>query len=330
MRRHLTRYLPFAGLAVVVPAVWVLIRYARDIDTSGVLKHLNEYSLPQVVAAIGFSLFALALCGLYEARALREAGRPLGVLRPLVVAAISTAIGHSVGLATLGGGALRYRFYAPLGLSHTAVAAVIFYAALPYVLGLGMLLNLALIFGAQRAAPLLNLATWAVVALGLLSLGKDAGYALLTAMRRKPIAIGRFSFRLPSLKFTLLQYGIGSIEIICLASVLYLFMPAELNLAFPAFLAVYVISLIAGSVSNVPAGLGVFEAAMLLMLRDFPSEPVLAAILAYRVMYEVLQLLVALGLLALYEFGSRHGFAGRLWRRPVSNPTEDPHPNPLP
>jgi hypothetical protein len=55
---------------------------------------------------------------------------------------------------------------------------------------------------------------------------------------------------------------------------------------------------------------------MLLMLRDFPSEPVLAAILAYRVIYEVLQLLVALGLLALYEFGSRHEFAGRLWRRP--------------
>jgi len=317
MRRHLTRFLPLAGLVVVVPAVWVLLSYAREIDASGVLKHLNDYSLPQVLAAIGFSLFALALCGLYEARALREAGRPLGVLRPMVVAAISTPIGHSVGLATLSGGALRYRFYVPLGLSHTAVAAVTFYAVLPYVLGLGMLLNLALIFGAQRAAPLLNLATWAVVALGLLGLGKDLGYALFTAMRRKPIAIGRFALRLPSLKFTLIQYGFGSIEIICLALVLYLFMPAELNLAFPAFLAVYVVSLIAGSVSNVPAGLGVFEAAMLLMLRDFPSEPVLAAILAYRVIYEVLQLLIALGLLALYEFGSRHGFAGRLWRKPL-------------
>jgi uncharacterized membrane protein YbhN (UPF0104 family) len=316
MRRHLTRFLPFAGLLVVVPAVWVLMGYAREIDASGVLRHLNEYSLPQILAAIGFSLTALALCGLFEARALREAGRPLGVLRPMVVAAISSPIGHSVGLATLSGGALRYRFYSPLGLSHTAVATVIFYAALPYVLGLGLLLELAFIFGAERAAPLLHLPTWAVVAIGVLGLGKDVAYVLFTAFRRTPIGIGRFVFRLPSLKFTLLQYGIGSIEIICFASVLYLFLPAAVNLAFPTFLAVFVLSVIAGSISNVPAGLGVFEAAMLLMLREFPSEPVIAAIVAYRVVYEVLQLLVALGLLALYEFGSRHGFAGRLWRNP--------------
>jgi hypothetical protein len=51
-------------------------------------------------------------------------------------------------------------------------------------------------------------------------------------------------------------------------------------------------------------------------LRDVPSGSVLAAIVAYRVVYELLQLVLALGLLALYEFGSRHGLAGRLWRKP--------------
>jgi hypothetical protein len=31
--------------------------------------------------------------------------------------------------------------------------------------------------------------------------------------------------------------------------------------------------------------------------------------------FEVLPLILAVALLALFEFGSRHGFAGRLWRK---------------
>ena len=94
-----------------------------------------------------------------------------------------------------------------------------------------------------------------------------------------------------------------------------------LNLAFPGFLAVYLLSILAGNLSSVPAGLGVVEAAMLLMLRDVPREQLIAAMVAYRVVFEVLPLVLALGLLALYEFGSRHGFAGRLWRKPLSRPS---------
>ena len=65
-----------------------------------------------------------------------------------------------------------------------------------------------------------------------------------------------------------------------------------------------------------PAGLGVVEAAMLLMLHDLKPEPLIAAIVAYRLVFEVLPLVIAIALLALFEFGSHHGFAGRLWRKP--------------
>jgi phosphatidylglycerol lysyltransferase len=265
---------------------------------------------------MGCSLLALILMGLYEARALREAGRPLGVLRPMLVTAIAAPIGHSVGLATLTGGAMRYRLYAPLGIPASTIGTVIVYTALPYVLGLSLLLGFALIFGASQAARLLSLPVASVVALGVIGLAVNAGYVLLTALRRTPISLGRFTFRLPSLPFTLLQYAIGSLSIICLATILDLFLPPELPLSFPAHLGVYVLSLIGGNLSNVPAGLGIFDAALLLLLRDVPSGTVLAAIVAYRVVYELLQLVLALGLLALYEFGSRHGLAGRLWRKP--------------
>ena len=315
MTQRLTHYLPLTGLVVLVPAIWVLIRFARDIDIADISRQLQDYSLERVLLAVGCSLLALILMGLYEARALREAGHPLGVLRPMLVTAIAAPIGHSVGLATLTSGAMRYRLYAPLGIPPSTIGTVIVYTALPYVLSLSLLLAFALIFGASQAARLLGLPVASVVALGMFGLAVNAGYVLLTALRRTPISLGRFTFRLPSLPFTLLQYAIGSLAIICLANILHLFLPPELPLSFPAHLGLYVLSLMGGNLSNVPAGLGVFDAALLLMLRDLPSGTVLAAIVAYRIVYELLQLVLALGLLALYELGSSYGLAGRLWRK---------------
>jgi len=315
MRTRLTRYLPLVGLAVAVPAIWVLIRLARKLDPHSILEALHAYSSTTVLLAIIASLIALALNGVYEGLALREAGRHVGVLRPLFFASIVYPIGHSVGLSTLSGGALRYRLYTPLGLSAGTIATLIFYTALAYVLALGFLLALTLVLEAERSASTLHLPPAAVMSLGFVGLGVGIAYVLFIRFRRQPLAIGRLKVPLPSFRFTLLQLAIGSVEIMCVASVLFLFMPAELNLGFWAFLAIYLLSILAGILSNVPAGLGVVEAAMLLMLRDLKPESLIAAMVAYRLVFEVLPLILAVALLALFEFGSRHGFAGRLWRK---------------
>ena len=47
----------------------------------------------------------------------------------------------------------------------------------------------------------------------------------------------------------------------------------------------------AGQLSNVPAGLGVLEAALFLMLPQVPPGKLVGAVLAYRAVYEVLPLL---------------------------------------
>lgn len=315
MPRRLTRFLPLAGLVVAIPAVWILVRFARDIDVRDVLAELQQFSTTQVLAAVACSLIAFVLNGIYEARALREIGHPHGVLRPMLIAGIVYPISHSVSLSTLSGAALRYRLYAPLGLSHTTIGGLVLLTVLPYVLGLGLLIDLALVFGAQDVASHLHIGVEVVLVLGIIGLGKDVGYAIFTAVRKRPITIGRFSFRLPSFRFTLFQFLVGSIEIIFVALVLYIFLPKVPNLTVAAFMVAYLLSVFVGNMSNVPLGLGVFEAGLLLMLDEIPTEQLIAAVLAYRVVFELLQLVLALGLLGLYEFISRHGLAGRFWRK---------------
>lgn len=58
----------------------------------------------------------------------------------------------------------------------------------------------------------------------------------------------------------------------------------------------------AGVVSNVPGGVGVFETVVILLLSgQLPADAVLAALLAYRIVYYLLPFAVAAGLLLFHE-----------------------------
>jgi uncharacterized membrane protein YbhN (UPF0104 family) len=95
--------------------------------------------------------------------------------------------------------------------------------------------------------------------------------------------------------------------------VLFLLLPDSAGLGYLPFLAVYLASVLAGVLSHVPAGLGVLESVMLLLLPDVPPEQLLAAVLMYRVFYEIVPVLLALVLWGLYEAFSSDGVRSRLF-----------------
>ena len=183
------------------------------------LAHARDFSALTVFGAVVLVLFSLSLAGFYETAMLAELGHPISLRRGLMTAFIANPIGHTVGFSTLSAGALRYRLYAPLGLAPRTIAAAIVLSAFPYVLGIGLLLDLALVFGARQAAPALHLPVGIVIALGVLGLAKDAGYVVLTHLQRRPFRIASFQVSLPTTGFTLLQLAIGITQIACIAGV---------------------------------------------------------------------------------------------------------------
>jgi uncharacterized membrane protein YbhN (UPF0104 family) len=314
-RSRLKTLLPLIGITIAAIAVTIVFRRIESLDFGQLLAHAGDYSPLRIAAALALVFFSLTLAGLYETAMLAELGSPIRFGRGLLHALIANPIGHTVGFSTLSAGALRYRLYSPLGLSNQRIAAIIVLSAFPYVLGIGLLLDLALVVGARQAAPALHVPIALIVVLGIVGLCKDLGYVVLTRVRKSPFRLGSLQIRLPTTGFTLLQFAVGVIQILCIADVIYILMPPELGMGFAGFLIVYLIALAAGSLSNVPAGLGVVEALLLVMLPQVPPEKLLAAVLTYRLVYEVIPVLVALALLASFELGSRHGIAGRLWRR---------------
>ena len=88
------------------------------------------------------------------------------------------------------------------------------------------------------------------------------------------------------------------LDMILAALALYVLLPAGMELPFATLAAAFVLALGAGLISNAPGGAGAFELTLLSLLPQAGAEPLLGAILAFRVVYYVGPAVLALILLA--------------------------------
>ena len=116
---------------------------------------------------------------------------------------------------------------------------------------------------------------------------------------------------------------VASLDWVAASLALYLLLPAEIHVGFPTFLAMFMAAQIAGIVSNVPGGLGVFETCMLAMLSGGTRhQELLAALIAFRCVYYLVPLALAAILLIGVEgirIRSRLG-PGLAWTRQFVGP----------
>jgi uncharacterized membrane protein YbhN (UPF0104 family) len=302
------------SVAVASLAAYVLYRTFQRISVADVLRNIREMPGERLVLAAACAAGAFATLAAYEVAVVRYVKHCIGRAKPVVTALIAFPLGHAIGQTVLSGSALRYRMYAPAGFTAMEVGATVLLCGLPYTLAFGLLMDLALVFGADRLAPLFRISSEWLFALGCLGLVKDAGYLLFVRLRKAPIRLGGWAVNLPTLRMTLLQIVVGVADICLIAAVLYMMLPDSAQIAFLPFVAVYLASVLVGVLSHVPAGLGVLESMMLLLLPHVPPEQLLAAVLMYRVIYEVIPLVLALALWGAYELLAQDGARLRLLR----------------
>jgi glycosyltransferase 2 family protein len=319
-KRALRRLLPLVWISIVGLAAWVLFERIQEIDFAEVARDLSAVPLPIIIAALFCAAGVYTTVGLYEGIAVRLASDRSLRWQAFRTAVIANPLGRAIGVAMVSGGALRYRMYAPEGLSLKQIGAVILLVAMPYVFGVGWLIDLSLLLHLKEASRAFQLPFAAVTAFAVLGLAKDIGWLAFVATRTAPITLRGQSIRLPSLRDALVQIAFGLVQVSLMTTILYLFMPPELNMTWPAFVAVYCIAFVAGQLSNVPAGLGVLEAALFLMLPDVPPGKLVGAVLAYRGVYELIPLGAALVMLLIYETTNKAGVIRRRFKTSGSSP----------
>lgn len=131
------------------------------------------------------------------------------------------------------------------------------------------------------------------------------GYVVYAWFKPHTIRTENWSLRLPSAITAISQIGLATLNLTLVASLIYVLLPDNVETDYITFLGVFAPALIAGSASNVPGGIGVFEAILLVGLKDIPPAALLGSILIFRCVYYLTPLAIAGILLAFHE-ATRH------------------------
>lgn len=295
-RRLLLRLLTLAVLGVVAV---LLLRLARQTDWAAVAAALRGYGAGTLATALALVAASYALyCG-YELLARRQVGHRVGTRRTVGIALVSYAFSLNFG-ALVGGGGMRLRLYRGAGLAGGPIARVALYAVttnwIGYCLLAGMVLASARLPLPGGVAPE---AAWRVLGAAMLLL--VAAYLFACARwPGRPLRVRGHGLPLPTLRIAGWQLLLSTLNWALIGALMFVLLPD--GVAYPRVLAVVLLAAVAGALLHTPAGLGAWESAFLLALGGELGRPaIIAALLAWRGLYYVLPLAIALVLYATLE-----------------------------
>jgi len=217
----------------------------------------------------------------------------------MVAGSAANAIAATLGFHTLTATLVRYRVYRGAGVSATHIAAIISLSSTAVLLSFPVTFSWIGIWSSASAG---FVAHKSAIWIGLASLGLLGAALGWLAGKPKSIKFRQVVLDLPSARVAICQVAIGSLEMTAAIGGLYVLLPVGLLPPFPIFALTYIGAVAGGLISHVPGGLGVFEAAMLAGLGADGVAGVVAALLAYRLLYNLLPFVIALCVLSANEF----------------------------
>jgi len=281
-------------------------------------SEFKQYSFQDIVSSVtAIPNSALGLAALltvlnyvfltgYDALALQYVRHPLPYRKTALVAVISYAISNSVGFALLSGSAIRYRLYSRWGLPPGKIAQIIAFCNFSFWVGLFAVGGVIFAIEPLSVPGILHLPFRTVHPLGILFLAIMVAYLFVVSVRRRSFKFRGFVLPHIPLKLSLAQIFVTSCDWILAAAVFYVLLPAHAGLNFFIFFGSYLLAQVAGIISNVPGGLGVFGTVLLLLISPpIASNQLLGALVVYRLIYYFAPLALGAGLFGLYELKQR-------------------------
>ena len=294
-------------LALLAASAWALHREFAHVVLAELLRQLASYGWPRLAIALAITATSFLLLGAVELLALRASSvsrRRVGAGRALASAFVAHSLSQSIGVALLTGAMVRVRSYTRRGVGAMQIGHVTALVTLSITLGL-------LVIGAWAfivaTAPLVILGRPVVLRpVGVLLALVVIAFIVWSATAEQP-AIPALRWRLPrpALRTTAGLVSMATLDWILTGAVLIVLLPRGINIEFWHFMRFYVIAQMVGMMSHVPAGAGVFELTLLaLIVASYPAlrrESLLAAIVAYRFIYYLVPLMVAVAVGGLTE-----------------------------
>jgi len=310
------------GLAGVLLSVVIGIGAIFALTHS--LRHVDFHQVSAIIRQTHFSVIALALVlvtasygsiTLYDWLALHTIEREDVPYRIAALASFTSyPIAHGLGAVALVSPVIRYRIYSEHGIGAIGVANICFITGVTFWLGNMTALGFSLLYEPAAISVIDHLSPQINRVLAVAVLCGVSAFLLWSWLRPRRIGRGAWSVRLPSGPLVLVQIVVGLLDLTAAAVALYVLLPTGLDIGPCRLTAVFVAATLLGFASHAPAGLGVFDATLLLGLGGEQREPLLAALLMFRFLYHLVPLFIALAL-----FGSVEAWRRLRTKAPVAD-----------
>jgi uncharacterized membrane protein YbhN (UPF0104 family) len=295
------RVLPILMLAA---AAWVLWREFHKLSFAAVSHAIAGWGVNAIILALLLSTTSFLLMAVIEWTGLRWTGARVPLRTVALGSFLANAIAHAIGANLLISGAIRARTYDRHGVTLTQVAAATVFDATAFGVGLaalsggGLLLASSAELDATAITPLVARSAGAALVAGAL------GYVVLCAILRRPFKVFGRSITLPDVWDALAQLALGLVDNGVAAAILWVLLPKG-DPSYVTFVGAFAVAAIAGLLSAVPGGAGVFESAMIALLPQADTAALVAAFLGYRLAFYILPLMIAATALAIDAFRHR-------------------------
>jgi uncharacterized membrane protein YbhN (UPF0104 family) len=292
------------SIAIAVIAFIVLAHALKKLDIHQVLEGIWRTDAWRIALAATLVAASYGSLTFYDLLALHAIGRRDIPYRIAALASFTSyPIGHGLGAVLPISTAIRYRVYSMHGLGAADVARICFLTGRTFWLGNLTALGLSTLYEPAAISLIDHLPEAINRLLAAALLVAIVGYLRWTWNDARRVGHRLWSVKLPAGRIVLLQIGIGIVDLGCAALAMYVLIPAGMNIEIPRIIVVFIAATLLGFASHSPGGLGVFDATILVGLDTEDKEPLVAALILFRLFYHLLPFVLALVL-----FGMREGW----------------------
>lgn len=264
---------PFAMAALCLWALSTRIDLPSASEIWALLGGLKLWQWLAACVATAVSFWAL---GRYDSVAHRHLQTGLDGPQARRAGMAAIAFSQLVGFGLFTGAYARWRLVPGLtamqAAQMTGLVGLTFMAALAVICGLAMLM--------------VPLSPWFTPVGGLLVVTALGATAL--SFLAPTLSLGRLSLRWPSLTAMVALSVWALIDVLAAGSALWVLLPATLDIPWSTLVVVYLIALAAAILSSAPGGTGPLELMVFTLLPTQDSAGLLAALLAFRLVYYAL------------------------------------------
>jgi phosphatidylglycerol lysyltransferase len=308
------RRLAVPALALVVCAVVLTVfqHLSQTIHYHSVIYSLRQLTPQALATSLLATVFSYVVLVARDAVGLRSISAKVPRPTLWIGATVGSALGNATGFGALTGGAVRCRVYGTAGIKPAQIGHLTLFTSVTLGLSLVLLAGLGMLFDAPALSRMTHVSPAPLIGGGVVIVVALALLVACCPSASRSIRLGRLTLDVPARRDLLDQLWLAALDVAAASVALWALLP-HADVGFAQFVAIFSAAMLLGMIGHTPGGLGVFEASMVFALGGSVETPAMvAALLAYRVIYFGVPLLVSSALLAGFEgHALKARFAGR-------------------